>query len=146
MPRPDVEFKFIGTSGPEYAAERELRYEVLRKPLGLGMGAEELPFERESFHLVAIRDGRPIGCLLFKPEGKTGRIYQMAVDEKFRRQGIGSRMLAKMEEHLRDKGFTSAYLHARHHAVSFYEKNGYSVSGEPFIEVGIEHRLMKKDF
>ena len=36
-------------------------------------------------------------------------------------------------------------LHARHYAIGFYQKLGYSICSEPFEEVGIEHRVMQKE-
>ena len=84
-----MEFKFITTLDPEYAAERELRIEVLRKPLGLPPDSIFFPFEDESVHLVALDKDRVVGCVLFKPDGADGRLFQMAVDECYQRRGLG---------------------------------------------------------
>jgi len=35
-------------------------------------------------------------------------------------------------------------LHARETAVSFYTELGYEVFGEPFVEVTVPHRKMRK--
>lgn len=139
-----MEFKFIDTKSSEYEAERLLRTKVLREPLGFKPGAEIFPFEHESLHLVALDGDLVVGCALFHPEGKTGRMFQMAVYEEYQRKGIGKKLVAIMEEHLADEGFEEVYIHARDIAVPFYKKLGYSAEGEPFIEIGIEHFLMRK--
>ena len=36
-------------------------------------------------------------------------------------------------------------LHARHHAIGFYQKLGYAICSEPFEEVGIKHVIMQKE-
>jgi predicted GNAT family N-acyltransferase len=35
-------------------------------------------------------------------------------------------------------------MHARDSAIGFYEKFGYKVTGAPFTEVNLPHRLMEK--
>lgn len=141
-----MELRFIRPGDdPLSAQERALRFEALRRPLGMPPGSEIFPFEEESLHLVAIEDGRVIGCVLFRPQGGSGRLFAMAVDEAARGRGVGAALVARLEAHLRDQGFEEVFLHARDHALGFYEKLGYRIEGAPFEEVGLEHRLMKKD-
>jgi predicted GNAT family N-acyltransferase len=70
-------------------------------------------------------------------------MYQMAVAESHRRQGLGTRMVRLMAERLALEGFESLYLHAREHVVGFYRKLGCSVASEPFMEIGIPHVRME---
>ncbi len=139
-----MEFKFIDTKSNEYLAERRLRTKVLREPLGFKPGAEIFPFEHESLHLVALDGEGVVGCVLFHPEGKTGRMFQMAVYEEYQRKGVGKKLVAIMEAHIAHEGIEDIYIHARDVAAPFYEKLGYSAEGEPFIEIGIKHFLMRK--
>jgi len=141
-----MKLKFIKTTDPEYAAERNLRAEVLRKPLGLPYGAEVFPFEDKAMHLVAMESGSVVGCVMFKPEGKTGRMLQMSVVHDRQKNGIGTALVKFLEDHLRKLGFHDIYLHARDYAVPFYAGLGYLIEGEPFTEVGIPHRMMRKKF
>lgn len=137
-------FKFIKTSDSEYIAERELRARVLREPLGLPYGAEVFPFEDAAYHLVAIEDDQVIGCVMFNPEGKNGRMLQMAVIQDRQKNGIGTGLVHELEARLMHDGFHDIYLHAREEAVPFYQRLGYVIEGEPFFEVGIRHRMMRK--
>jgi ribosomal protein S18 acetylase RimI-like enzyme len=139
-----MDARFITTRDPLYAEERALRAEILRKPLGLPPGSEVFPFEEASLHLVAIEAGHVIGCVLFHPNGKSGRLYQMAVARCSQRHGVGRGLVAILEERLRAEGIEEIWLHAREEAVPFYAKLGYAVVGERFSEVGIAHWKMHK--
>lgn len=136
---------FIHPEHPLYPAELELRFRVLREPLGYTREQVPFPFERESLHLVACQEERVLGCVLFHPEaGHSGRLFQMAVVPHLQGQGLGARLVRALEAELRRRGLCHVHLHARAHVVPFYARLGYAEYGEPFTEVGIPHRHMRK--
>lgn len=142
---PTLELRFIEPAGALYLQERDLRYELLRAPLGRPRGSEAFPFERGSLHLVALRDATVVGCVLFHPDGSGGgRLYQMAVHSALQGEGVGRRLVHHLEAHLRREGFETVELHARAHVAGFYEGLGYAVVGEPYDEVGIPHVNMSR--
>ena len=53
-------------------------------------------------------------------------------------------LVAHLEAELRDRGLREVVLHARDHAIGFYARLGYAPFGEPYEEVGIPHRNMRK--
>jgi ribosomal protein S18 acetylase RimI-like enzyme len=137
--------RFVTTDDPAYRGELELRFRVLREPLGRTRTDVRFPFERESLHLVAEQNGRVTGCVLFHHESSTGgRLLQMAVSADRWRHGLGRALVATMEVELRRRGVADVHLHARADVVGFYERLGYAIEGEPFVEVGIAHRRMRK--
>jgi predicted GNAT family N-acyltransferase len=136
---------FIGTDSPEYARELDLRWRILRKPLGHGPEAVAFPFEAESLHLIALEGDRVVGCVLFHPEGPaTGRLFQMAVEPDRQGTGLGTGLVRALEAEVARRGFGEVTLHARDSAVGFYARLGYEAFGEPYVEVGIPHRSMRK--
>lgn len=140
-----IQLRFIGPADPLCEEELELRFRVLREPLGHPREAVAFPFDAESLHLVALRDGRVVGCVLFHPESaEDGRLYQMAVVPSLQGTGVGTRLVRALEAELSKRGFRSVHLHARAHVVPFYERLGYAVYGEPFDEVGVPHRHMRR--
>lgn len=141
-----TELRFISTSDALYGGELELRYRVLREPLGHTRADVPFPFERESLHLVALGGATEVvGCVLFHPESPAaGRLFQMAVAPSRQHGGLGTHMVRRLESELVARGFREIHLHAREHVVPFYERLGYEVYGEPFVEVSIPHRLMRK--
>jgi ribosomal protein S18 acetylase RimI-like enzyme len=140
----NISYKFISTRDSEYDQERVLRSRMLREPMGLPFGAEIFPFEDEALHLVAMDGAKVVGCVMFHPEGNSGRLMQMAVASEFQGQGIGRELVCQLESRLKSDGLSEIHLHSRMIAIPFYENLGFSIYGEPFEEVGIEHRLMKK--
>jgi predicted N-acetyltransferase YhbS len=103
------------------------------------------PFDAQSLHLVALQGGRVVGCVLFHPESvEDGRLYQMAVLPSRQRAGLGTRLVRALEAELIRRGFRSVHLHARAQVVPFYERLGYTVVGDPFEEVGVPHRHMRR--
>nr|WP_216612637.1 GNAT family N-acetyltransferase [Myxococcus xanthus] len=123
----------------------ELRFRVLREPLGYTRDDVAFPFEAESLHLVAHQEEGVLGCVLFNPEdAHGGRLFQMAVASHLQGQGLGARLVRTLEVELVRRGFTHVHLHAREPAVPFYERLGYAVFGAPYTEVGVPHRNMRK--
>ncbi|HZI15119.1 MAG TPA: GNAT family N-acetyltransferase [Myxococcus sp.] len=139
------ELTFIQPGHALYEGELDLRFRVLREPLGFTRAQVAFPFEAQSLHLVAHEGSTVSGCVLFNPEdAHGGRLFQMAVDPRLQGQGLGARLVRALEAELVRRGFTHVHLHARAPVVPFYERLGYAVYGEPFTEVGIAHRHMRK--
>jgi predicted GNAT family N-acyltransferase len=139
------ELRFITPDSPLYAAELDLRFRVLREPLGHTRDAVTFPFEGESLHLVALEAERIRGCVLFHPESPSdGRLFQMAVEPALQGTGLGRQLVVHLEAELRRRRFARVHLHARATVQRFYEKLGYAVYGEPFTEVGIPHVHMQR--
>jgi predicted GNAT family N-acyltransferase len=140
-----MELRFITIADPLYVEELELRYRVLREPLGHPRSDVAFPFERESLHLVALDRTDLVGCVLFHPEHATcGRLFQMAVAPERQGRGAGKMLVHALEAELVRRGFRDLHLHAREHVVTFYERLGYQVFGEPFVEVSVPHRHMRR--
>lgn len=136
----------IEFASPEYDESVALRYEVLRKPLGLQFSVEQLSAEWSDMHLAAFdQQGRIEGILLLTPiDEQTLKMRQVAVSPSRQGKGVGQEMVAYAEELARSKGFSLISLHARETAVPFYLKLSYDVVGERFEEVGIPHFKMVK--
>lgn len=123
----------------------DLRKKVLRDPLGLQFDAEELEREKEDILLGCFEDDElEACCLLTKTADDTVRLRQMAVSDVLQGKGIGRALLQFAENVARDAGYKKLSMHARKVSLGFYEKQGYSVAGDEFIEVTIPHYIMEK--
>lgn len=128
-----------------YRQEIELRLELLRIPLGLTFSDEQLSAEAADLHFGMLDEGRLIACAVIVPLSRTlAKLRQMAVAEAFQRQGVGATLVRNIESALADRQFQTIELHARDHAVGFYEKLGYRKQGGQFIEVSLPHWKMSK--
>lgn len=137
--------KIIDHNSPEYRQMINLRYEILRKPLGLQFTEEELDREKEDILIGAFDDDRILACcLLTRLDPSTVKLRQMAVENSQQGKGIGATMMNFAENVARDRGYKVMAMHARKTATGFYEKLGYRVEGDEFQEVTIPHYLMKK--
>ena len=129
----------------EYAQMIQLRNEILRKPLNLEFDNGELEKEKKDILIGAFEENKILGCcLLTRLDADCVRLRQMAVQNNIQGKGIGASMMNYAENVARDAGFKTLIMHARKTAVGFYEKLGYSVKGNEFIEVSIPHFIMEK--
>ncbi len=138
--------KIIDYGSKEYQLMVNLRYEILRKPLGLQFSKDELDQEKDEILIGAFEDEKILGCcMLVKTDAKTCRLRQMAVINKLQGKGIGKALMVFAENLARDRGFKNLTMHARKSAIGFYERLGYRVIGEEFQEVTISHYVMEKE-
>ena len=130
----------------EYQQMVQLRNEILRKPLGLDFDKAELEQEKEDILMGAFEDDRILGCcLMTKIDPVTVRLRQMAVPNNMQGKGVGRALMIFAENIARDLGFKRLSMHARSTAVGFYQKLGYHISGNEFVEVTIPHFVMEKE-
>jgi len=141
-----VLFRAIAVGTKEYALECRLRDEVLRKPLGLSLGGEDLAAEKNQLHFGLFDStDHLIACVIAAPLSPTeARIRQMAVAPGHQGKGLGRLVMVELEETLRARGFRRFVLNARTSAAGFYEKLGYAAVGDEFMEHTIRHVLMAK--
>ncbi|MGK2860846.1 MAG: GNAT family N-acetyltransferase [Chitinophagaceae bacterium] len=137
--------KLIDHGSPEYKQMVKLRDTILRKPLGLYFTPEDLEKEKDNLLIGAFEDDQMLGCcMLVEEEPAIVRLRQMAVLNDLQGKGIGRALMNFAENLARDRGYKTIRMNARKNVVGFYEKVGYKVKGDEFIEVTIPHNLMEK--
>ena len=122
------------------------RLEILRKPLGMSKESLADSIEDESFHLMGIDEQKNViasGRVHFNSENEA-QIRYMAVDENFKRKGVGTKIVKELENYALSKGMVSMILNARENAISFYLSLGYQEVGPYQSDTGIPHKTMKK--
>ena len=140
-------FKLATYGSKEYSEMVELRYQILRKPLGLDFSEEYLSKQKSDYLCVCEEDTKTIGaCILTPIDNNIIQLRQMAVADNYQSKGIGKMLITFAEQTATDNGFNKITLHARKTAVPFYEKLGYSIVGDEFTEVDIPHYEMEKSF
>jgi predicted GNAT family N-acyltransferase len=142
----NIELRFFDSASADYEQELMLRQKILRTPLGLILDPEKLKLENHDFHLGAFHDQRLLGCLILSPDSnQILKMRQVAVDDTVQGMGIGKQMVLKSETFAREKNYIEIRLSARVTAIPFYETLGYTVYGDPFLEIGLPHRYMSKN-
>jgi predicted GNAT family N-acyltransferase len=99
--------------------------------------------ERQCVHVLAFDDDVPVGTGRID-FGDGGRVGRLAVLAGQRRRGIGSALMTCLHGLAAERGLGRVWCHAQLRAVPFYRHLGYRVTGEPFVEAGIEHVTMER--
>ena len=123
------------------------RWELLRKPLGMSKESLEDDIEDSSYHLMGINDENDViasGRVHFNDK-KEAQIRYMAVKDNYKRKGIGSEIVIKLEDYASSKGAIRMVLNARENALSFYLSLGYIEKGPYQSDTGIPHSRMEKN-
>ncbi|MEO8404493.1 MAG: GNAT family N-acetyltransferase, partial [Chitinophagaceae bacterium] len=114
--------KIIDHGTTEYHQMVKLRDDILRRPLGLTFTPEELESEKENMLIAAFEDEQMLGCcMLVEEQPGTVRLRQMAVLNDLQGKGIGRALMNFAENIARDRGYKILRMHARSHAIGFYE-------------------------
>jgi YbgC/YbaW family acyl-CoA thioester hydrolase len=124
----------------------EVRTAVFVQEQGIGAEDEWDAMDAQSLHAVLVNGlGQTVatGRLLPSEHGQA-KIGRMAVLRVLRGTGQGGRILQALCEQALARGDTEVFLHAQRSSQGFYNKLGFSVVGEPFMEVGIAHVSMSK--
>lgn len=116
-----------------------LRDRVLRRPWGKTISADDTAIDRQALTMGAFDGERLIGMAMLMPtEDGVARLRFMAVEEAYRGRGVGRALGERLAERARERGDRTIVLYAREHAIPFYEKLGYRVTGTPFLPDHIE--------
>jgi predicted GNAT family N-acyltransferase len=138
--------KIIDHGTIEYKQMVNLRYNILRKPLGLSFTEDELEKEKNEVLIGAFEEEQMLGCcMLVKIDDRTMRLRQMAVPNNLQGKGVGRALMNFAENISRDLGYKKIMMHARKNTIGFYEKFGYRISGDEFIEITVPHFRMEKN-
>jgi len=104
-----------------------------RVPLALELDG----LDQAAVHLLAFsHQTEPIGCARLLGDGSVGR---MAVLKSWRGLGAGTELLKAAIAHYKQKNILPITLSAQTHAIPFYQKAGFVVSSEPYLDAGIMH-------
>ena len=137
--------KLIEHGSKEYKQMIDLRYAILRQPLGLNFSEDELLKEKDNILIAAFDEEKILGCcMLVKQDRNTLQLRQMAVNNNLQRKGIGASIMSFAESISKDKGYNKIVMNARNNAIGFYEKFGYKVKSGEFIQYNTPHHVMEK--
>ena len=123
-----------------------LRWKVLRKPWGQPKGSEKDALEKKSIHRMALCAEKIIGVgRIHQVSSTVAQVRYMAVDMDFLGQGVGSAILASLEEAGKAMNIDNIQLNSRETALNFYQKKGYRIEKKAHMLYGeIPHYLMSK--
>lgn len=122
---------------------RPIRETVFIHEQAVPMDLEWDGLDPQCAHVLAWNDlGDAIGTARMQTNGTIGR---MAVLRDWRGRGVGRVRLNRLLDLAATRGLARVTLSAQTHAIGFYEKAGFQVIGEPFMDADIPHRKMVKE-
>lgn len=123
-----------------------LRRAVFIEEQGVPEHEEADDLDEGAIHLLAWRDGQPMGTARILVLGATGKIGRVCVLPAARGTGMGAALIRTALRQLRAcPGVTRAKLGAQIHALGFYEKLGFVAQGPVYDDAGIPHRDMVRE-
>ncbi len=136
----------ITVDDPAYPQVWELRDAVLRRPLGQSLHNDDTSGDHLERIFIAEYDAaRVVACVMLRPlRDKAFKLRQMVVAPEAQGTGVGRALVQVAEESVFREGAARIEMNARAVVLPFYEKLGYTIEGDGFIEVGIPHFFMQK--
>ena len=117
-----------------------VRYSVFTLEQGVSREIDIDGKDPHCIHFLAeTNSGDPIGCARLALSGRVGRV---AVVKKWRRHGVGGKIMNCLIKHSELLKMPKTYLHSQLTVVAFYESLGYKSEGSVFNEADIPHVLM----
>lgn len=107
--------------------------------------APELEWDGEdetAVHFLALEDEFAVGTARLLPDGRIGRV---SVLKDWRGLHIGERLMEAAIAEAERRGLQRQFLTAQSYAIAFYERLGFRVCSEEFLEAGIPHVDMERD-
>ena len=105
-----------------------------------GFDAADAPCD----HFLIVDEGEPVGTFRCIFEGGAVHVGRLCVKKEKRRQGYGRAALGFIEKYYAARGYEKLTLGAQRTAIPFYEKCGFKVVSDVFLDAGIEHKKMEK--
>jgi predicted GNAT family N-acyltransferase len=130
----------------EWEAYYDLRYRVMREPLGKERGSEKNDGDETGIHLALFSDEKIVAIARLDVHDKaTCQVRFVAVETVLQSQGWGKLIMNAAEERGRQLGNKTMILHARDYALPFYEKLGYQNLGPSYrLFDTLQHFEMRK--
>ena len=139
----DVNVKIV-KSRSEKELVLSIRKDVFIRGLNIPEYLEIDKNENMATYVLAYVKNKPVGTARWRKTKKGIKLERFAVLEKYRSNGIGSKMTKFILKNLKETQLI--YLYAQDSAIKFYEKLGFKSIGNLFKEVGIKHQEMIYDF
>lgn len=136
----------IAITPEELKAVYDIRSEVFIKEQHVPQEEEMDDYDKTAIHFIVSDDGNPVGAARMRfTEDGYGKLERICVLKSQRGKSIGKKLIEKMEKEIIIQDFQKAKLNAQTHAVDFYQKLGYDVISDEFMDAGIPHVTMVKN-
>lgn len=100
--------------------------------------------DQDSEHYLLLVDTIPVGTTRVRYLNDYAKIERVAILDDYQGKGLGKQMMEViMSELKKQPALTKAKLSSQTYAISFYEKLGFAVCSEEYMDAGIPHKDME---
>jgi len=101
-------------------------------------------YDKIAWQCILYKGDAAIGTARLIPQDNAGKIGRVAILKEFRGLGLGFKIMGSILNQAEKLSYESLNLSAQVYAVPFYEKLGFSVVGDEYLEDGEPHINMTK--
>lgn len=136
----------FSSSTQDLDAGYALRRDVFEVEQNIPRPLDRDPFDYSADHVVAFDEGgRCVGTgRVVRLDARTCQIGRVAVAADHRRHGVGALVLDALERMAAMRGLTEIVIHSQMASEQFFRNRGFVREGEPFLDQGVQHVLMRK--
>ena len=139
------ELREVFSESLEYQELLRLRFNELRKPLGLEWTEAEGEADKLDRHFGLYHEEVLVGSVVVATlKSGFAKLRQIAVARPQQGRGVGIRLMAAIENLLAREGVQRFELNARVDVAGFYDSLNYHRKGGVFEEIGLPHVKMIK--
>lgn len=139
---PGTEIRFCTTEA-DLAAAFDIREAVFVDEQTVSPALEYDGKDTRAIHVLAEQHGDPIGTARLRGvTPTTAKIERLAVRRPYRQQGVGNRLMQRLERTAMSLNYQWMLLYAQRRVRTFYERRGYQAIGHPFDDADIPHIAM----
>ncbi|MBM7647514.1 putative GNAT family N-acyltransferase [Bacillus ectoiniformans] len=102
--------------------------------------------EDSSAHFTLYDGEMPCGAGRFREVEGVGKAERICILPEYRGTGAGRQMMEAIESYAKSHSLPAVKLNAQTQAIPFYERIGYEIISDEFLDAGIPHKTMKKQW
>jgi predicted GNAT family N-acyltransferase len=119
---------------------RQIREQVFMQEQSVPAELEWDGLDAEAKHLLLNIGQQPVACARLLPTQHLGR---MAVLPEWRGKGLGRRLMQYAIDYAQHHAWHAIHISAQIQVQGFYQRFGFAVTSEPYLDAGIWHCDMR---
>ncbi len=135
--------KLISYCDRDFNLVRAIRKAVFIEEQGAAKDEEFDDYDRNSIFALLYDNEKAVGTARYVMTDEGCKIGRIALLKEYRGRGYGAAIVRFAVENVFEQGESFVLVDAQSYAVPFYEKLGFKVTGNEFIDRGLPHIPMK---
>lgn len=124
-----------------------IRHEVFIKGQNVPAHEEVDGLDPDSVHYLLFKNQYAAGTARVRQLDDVAKIERVAILDAYQGQGLGRVLMNFIIQELNtSSGVKKAQLGAQTHAIPFYEKLGFVICSDEYLDAGIAHKNMQLNF